>query len=245
MKRSQRPSALTFTSITTITGIALLGFASSVFAHDHGDHGGIQTRLKGYAEVPSVSSTAKGRFKASINGDTINYELSYRDLEGEVRQAHIHFGQRGVNGGVAVYLCQTSFNPDPTGLAPTCPQSGTVSGTLRAANVVGPAGQGIDATEFAELVSGHTRRRGLRERPHDQVSGRRGARATAGRRRRLTTLGRLGATQSRMSLAPSYLERVARMERRGLDRRRQACVRPGGRTGRRARRRGGRQPSAA
>ncbi len=147
MKRSQRPSALTFTSITTITGIALLGFASSVFAHDHGDHGGIQTRLKGYAEVPSVSSTAKGRFKASINGDTINYELSYRDLEGEVRQAHIHFGQRGVNGGVAVYLCQTSFNPDPTGLAPTCPQSGTVSGTLRAANVVGPAGQGIDATD--------------------------------------------------------------------------------------------------
>jgi hypothetical protein len=54
---------------------------------------------------------------------------------------------------VSVFLCQTSFNPDPAGLAPTCPQSGTVSGTLTEANVVGPAGQGVAAGEFAELVA--------------------------------------------------------------------------------------------
>jgi hypothetical protein len=70
-----------------------------------------------------------------------------------VRQAHIHLGQKGVNAGVIVFLCQTDTNRDPTMLAPTCPQSGTVSGTLTAANVIGPANQGIAAMEFAELVA--------------------------------------------------------------------------------------------
>jgi hypothetical protein len=36
---------------------------------------------------------------------------------------------------------------------PACPASGTVTGTLVAADVVGPTGQGIAAGEFAELVS--------------------------------------------------------------------------------------------
>ena len=44
-------------------------------------------------------------------------------------------------------------NVDPTGLAPTCPQSGTVTGTITAANVIAPmTPQGIAAGEFAELV---------------------------------------------------------------------------------------------
>jgi len=116
---------------------------------------GMNVKLKGYAEVPSVSTTAKARFKASIDhkSGALSYELSYSGLEGDVRQAHIHFGEHGTNGGIAVWLCQTTFNVDPTGLAPTCLQSGTVSGTVTAANVVGPAGQGIAAGEFAELVA--------------------------------------------------------------------------------------------
>ena len=51
-----------------------------------------------------------------------------------------------------MFLCQTTANPDPTGLAPTCPQSGTVKGLIQAANVIGPTGQGISAGELAELV---------------------------------------------------------------------------------------------
>lgn len=111
--------------------------------------------LRGFEEVPSISSPAQGRFRAFINerAGSIAYELSYEGLQSEVRQAHIHFGQRGVNGGVSVFLCQTAANPDPTGLAPTCPQSGKVSGVLSAANVIGPAGQGLAAGEFAELIA--------------------------------------------------------------------------------------------
>jgi hypothetical protein len=120
-----------------------------------GAHDGIDVKLRGYAEVPSVSTAAKARFKAVIDekAGSIGYELSYSGLEGDVRQAHIHFGQRGVNGGISIWLCQTSFNVDPTGLAPTCPQSGTVTGLAQAANVIGPAGQGIAALEFAEIVA--------------------------------------------------------------------------------------------
>lgn len=111
--------------------------------------------LRSFEEVPAVSSTARGFFKARVRegAGTIEYELSYQGLQGDIRQAHIHVGQRSVNGGISVYLCQTVTNPDPTGLAPVCGASpATVTGTLTAANVIGPTGQGIAATEFAELV---------------------------------------------------------------------------------------------
>ena len=127
---------------------ALLGASAPALAET------VFVQLKGHEEVPAVSTAARGSFRAEINAaaGTIAYQLSYSGLQGDVRQAHIHFGQRSVNGGVSVFLCQTSFNPDPTTFAPTCPQSGTVSGILRAGNVIGPAAQGLSATEFAELV---------------------------------------------------------------------------------------------
>ncbi|HEY6355445.1 MAG TPA: CHRD domain-containing protein, partial [Burkholderiaceae bacterium] len=114
----------------------LIGAAASVSAHDDG----IDARLKGFQEVPAVSTVAKGRLKAFVDDKSgaIHYELSYSGLEGTVTQAHIHIGQRGANGGIMVFLCQTATNADPTGLAPTCPQSGTVTGMLQAANVIGP-----------------------------------------------------------------------------------------------------------
>lgn len=115
----------------------------------------VRIPLRSYEEVPSVSSGARGSFRADIDktASQITYELRYRDLEGEVRQAHIHFGQRGVNGGVSVFLCQTTASVDPTGLAPTCPASGTVTGVLTIANIIGPGGQGLAAGEFDELVA--------------------------------------------------------------------------------------------
>jgi hypothetical protein len=113
----------------------------------------ISIPLRSFEEVPSVSSSARGMFRARIDNGAIAYRLSYEGLQGEVRQAHIHFGQTGVNGGVSVFLCQTAANPDPTGLAPTCPASGEVAGMLSAANIIGPSGQGISAGEFGELIA--------------------------------------------------------------------------------------------
>jgi hypothetical protein len=113
--------------------------------------------LNSYREVPSVSSRAEGRFQAVIDrkAGTIAYELSYSGLQGDVQQAHIHVGQRSVNGGVSVFLCQTAVSPDPTGLAPQCPQGGKVAGLVQAANMIeGPiVNQGIAPGQFNELIA--------------------------------------------------------------------------------------------
>lgn len=138
------------------TALGLL--CASAVADDSRDRsrGGerVEARLKGFAEVPAVSSTASGRFKARIDSasQTLSYELSYSGLEDTVRMAHIHFGQHGVNGGIMVWLCQTAAFPSPVATTPPCPQSGTVSGVVSAADVVGPAAQGIAAAEFAEML---------------------------------------------------------------------------------------------
>lgn len=114
----------------------------------------IRERLTGYEETPqSISTPANGEFKLRINrfSNTLEYRLSYRDFETAVQQAHIHFGARATTGGVSVFLCSNLGN-GPAG-TPACPSpAGTVSGTLDAADVVGPAGQGIAAGEFDELV---------------------------------------------------------------------------------------------
>jgi hypothetical protein len=105
----------------------------------------------------AVSTEARGTFTAKIDehDDLITYELRYRDLEGEVTQGHIHFGQQHTVGGIVVWLCQTEDTPAPPEVAnvtPFCPQEGSVSGTITPAQVLAAANQGLDAEEFDELV---------------------------------------------------------------------------------------------
>jgi hypothetical protein len=94
--------------------------------------------LTGYEEVPSVSTMASGEFTAMVSpdGSSIAYTETYSGLQAPVTQSHIHVGQLSANGSIVIFLCQTQANPDPTGLAPPCPQEGTVSGTITAANVI-------------------------------------------------------------------------------------------------------------
>jgi hypothetical protein len=60
-----------------------------------------------------------------------------------------------VTGSIVLFLCQTAANPDPTGLAPQCPQEGTVSGTITAANVIvgNTASQQLAAGDLAAVVA--------------------------------------------------------------------------------------------
>jgi hypothetical protein len=113
--------------------------------------------LSGYREVPtSVSSGGIGSFTARLDegSQTIAYELRYGGLSDAALQAHIHFGSRFTAGGVSAFLC----GPQPNaGDKPACP-AGTsdealVTGTIDAADVVGPSGQGIAGGELAELVA--------------------------------------------------------------------------------------------
>ena len=113
----------------------------------------VRTRLTGFQEVPAISTDASGKFRAKLrtSSEEIRYELSYADLTGAVQQAHIHIGQRSVNGGISVFLCSNLGN-GPAGTQACPPAPATISGTIRPADVVGPADQGIDPMEFDELV---------------------------------------------------------------------------------------------
>jgi hypothetical protein len=115
----------------------------------------IRTPLNGFEEVPSVSTRARGELYLRIDGtgSFVNYELTYSNLQGQVRQAHIHFAQTAVNGPIVIWLCGTSFNPGPDGTQP-CPQSGTVRGLITSANVLAaPSTQLLAAGELSEMIA--------------------------------------------------------------------------------------------
>ena len=128
--------------------LAALFATAAVPNSSEADEGRLRAALRGYSEVPAVSSTGMGRFTARVSehGDAIEYELVYAGLEATAFASHIHLGQKDVNGGVIAFLCGG-------GGKPACPATeGTVSGTITAADVVGPAAQGIAAGEFGELL---------------------------------------------------------------------------------------------
>ncbi|HET9225393.1 MAG TPA: CHRD domain-containing protein [Thermoanaerobaculia bacterium] len=110
-------------------------------------------RLRAFEEVPAISSNADGAITIRLNnaGTSLSYQLSYEGLQGAVTQAHIHIGQRGVNGGIMIFLCSNLGN-GPAGTQ-ACPASpATITGTATAADVVGPGAQGITAGQFGEVL---------------------------------------------------------------------------------------------
>ena len=111
--------------------------------------------LVGSQEVPVVLTAASGGFRARLspNGTSLMYELAYTGLEGSITQAHIHIGQGGANGGIAVWLCSNLASPPtPAGVQACPPSPGQIHGVITAAEVVGPLAQGVSPNEFAALV---------------------------------------------------------------------------------------------
>jgi hypothetical protein len=131
----------------------VLTVGAATMAAATGSRWSARTTLTGYEEVPAISTSGGGSFRASIHkrGTEIEFKLTYGRLVGAVTQAHIHFGQLSVNGGVMVFLC-SNLGTGPAGTA-ACPADGSVSGTITAEDVIGAAnGQGIAPGEFAEMV---------------------------------------------------------------------------------------------
>jgi hypothetical protein len=127
----------------------VLAAATYAVAGDSGRSRFKADTLNGYQEtaIGAISTVGSGTFEARLDGDVISYTLTYDALEGgNVLFAHIHFGARGVNGGIIAFLCGG-------GGKPACPASpATVTGTIMAADIVGPNPQGIEAGSFEEAV---------------------------------------------------------------------------------------------
>jgi hypothetical protein len=140
--------------VLAVLGAALVGALASFAVAQSGGQNFSADRLRGSFEVPAVSTVARGDFEAQINtsAQTITYQLSYSGLQGNVTQAHIHFGQNFATGGIVAWLCETSTNLHPT-TEEVCPQSGTVDGVITPAQVVTAGTQQLKAGEFDELVA--------------------------------------------------------------------------------------------
>jgi hypothetical protein len=142
---SARAASLTFLPLV------LSALAVSAEAQSSNGDSRVRTReMNGFQEVPSIMTAAVGEFEAKIIDDAaIEYTLSYTGLEGGATLfAHIHFARDGVNGGVMVFLC--NGGPVPKPVCPTV--SGTVMGVITPADVIGPAGQGVEPLNFADLI---------------------------------------------------------------------------------------------
>lgn len=136
-----------------VLALALLLAAGNSWA-ENDDANKVSARLEPRNEVPAVSSPASGRLRATIDeaAETIDYELTFEGLQANIVQSHIHFAQPNVNGGIVVWLCGTAATPAAPAGTQTCPQSGTITGTIRPANIITVTTQGIATGEFAELV---------------------------------------------------------------------------------------------
>jgi hypothetical protein len=135
--------------LSSLLGLTLLTVLAASAAFAHGDKGrdGGKATLDGYQETPlSLSTTGHGSFRASVHSDGIHYTLRYKGLEADASAAHIHLGQRATSGGVIAFLCGG-------GDKPACPaREGKVEGVIDAADVTGPAAQGIEAGALKEVI---------------------------------------------------------------------------------------------
>ena len=142
-----------YAALVVVGGLAAAAGSSLLAQQESPGSGHALARLDGFQEVPAISTTGQGSFAARIDdaSQTIEWELSYANLEGHlvpggvVTAAHIHVGQRSVNGAVSAFFCGG-------GGKPACPTSGELSGVITPADVIGPAAQGVEAGSFDELV---------------------------------------------------------------------------------------------
>lgn len=146
-----------FSGLVLIGLLVTLSVGSYAVADD--DDGGSQTRLDSYFEVPAVSSTGEATLRLRVDGreGQIAWNLAWKDLEVGATQAHIHFAQTSVNGGIVLWFC-TNLGNAPAGIpAPAaCPTgpSGELSGVFTPAHVgPGALAQGIEAGSWDEVVA--------------------------------------------------------------------------------------------
>jgi hypothetical protein len=147
------PRFLMFVALTAVLAVPAVAKAET-----------IQANPDGYQVVPTQNSAGTASFRAKVNrkAQTIEYDLAWQNLEGDILQSHIHFGRRATNGDIVLFLCTNLGNTPPSATpAPTCAgaREGRVTGVLHAGDIVDLAFAGIQPAQqllpfggFDELV---------------------------------------------------------------------------------------------
>ncbi len=140
---------------TLTMGVGLLALTMVSYAASGNDNEKQKVKsepMSGFHEAPNaIFSEGTGSFKADINDDaqTITFELTYSGLSAPAAAAHIHFGNRFNASGISAFLCGGGSKPP---CPPGTTTEATVTGTITAADVIGPVNQGIAPGQFDRLV---------------------------------------------------------------------------------------------
>ena len=140
---------LVFASFVAGALLIVVAATAAVTHNNNGKSG--KASLDSFQEAPlTLATTGRGSFRIRVRSDGLHYKLKYSGVESNVTQAHIHLGRTGLAGGIIAFLC----GPQPSaGDKPVCPlREGTVEGVIDAADVIGPAGQGIPAGDLSDAV---------------------------------------------------------------------------------------------
>jgi len=132
---------------TTIATFAKLALAAGLVAGPAwADTEVFSARLLGDSEVPPNNTAGTAKFHMEI-GTTITFTLTFSGLSSNLVMSHLHFAPTKVAGGVMIFLCGG-------GNQPACPAatSGSITGTISAANVTGPKGQGIEPGDLTSAL---------------------------------------------------------------------------------------------
>ena len=105
-------------AVAALAAVAVLG-ATSVAAGEGTKVTKVRAALNTGQETPKPRGTrigASGLFTGTLNGTTLTWRLTYRQLTGPATAAHIHMARRGKPGPVIVPLCGPCTSPE-TGTA--------------------------------------------------------------------------------------------------------------------------------
>ncbi len=155
--------------VAVLAALAVVSYAVAA-----GGSGKFDESLSGYRRILRTSrppGTAPSRPSSRRTAPRSATGCRIQISKGPPPQAHIHLGQKLVNGGISVFLC-TQPRQRARRAPKLCPPApATITGTITAANVIGPAGQGIPAGAVRRARPGDEGGRHLRERPHEHGPG--------------------------------------------------------------------------
>jgi hypothetical protein len=106
-------------------------------------------------ESGSILSNGTAKLRLNVNkvAQTATFTLTFSGLSTPITQSHIHFGRVHTPGNVIVFFCSNLNNgPAGTQLCPQNATSGTVTGTITAADIIAVPSQGVPADNFDALT---------------------------------------------------------------------------------------------
>ena len=132
-----------------LTVVGLLALLTTAAASADASAANMRAGLSGFNEVAPKATEGNGVFKAKASNGAIEFTLTYSRLTTPAFMAHFHFAQRGVNGGIFIWLCgkpgTPAHQPCPPG---NTSQPQTVTGRITAADIQAVPDQNVSAMDM-------------------------------------------------------------------------------------------------